>query len=128
MKTIREIRRDNLIRLLGSYKSKRQFAESVGLAPAHVSQLVSGVRDMGEEVARRIEQALGLSTGFMSLAPDVPAQAPTIEPELHYLPSDELKLLANYRRMSPRHKELVRETTEVYVMMEKRSGGTSDAG
>ena len=128
MKTIREIRRDNLIRLLGSYKSKRQFAESVGLAPAHVSQLANGVRDMGEEVARRIEQALGLSIGFMSLTPDVPAQAPTIEPELQYLPSDELKLLANYRRMSPRHKELVRETTEVYVMMEKRSGGTSDAG
>ena len=128
MQEIREIRRDNLIRLLSNHKSQRQFAESVGLVPSLVSQLVNGTRSMGEDVARRIEQALGLSAGFMSVAPVAPVARPTIDEALQNLPSDELKLLTNYRRISSRRKEMLRETAEGYVMLEKRSDGPSHAG
>lgn len=118
MKTIHEIRRDNLIRLVSSYKSQRQFAHSTGLVPSHLSQLVTGVRDMGEDVARRIEQALGLSVGSMSIDPDTPPAQPAIEPELQYLPSDELKLLTDYRQVSLKHREIVREIAAAYVLVE----------
>lgn len=126
MQEIREIRRDNLIRLLSNHKSQRQFAESVGLVPSLISQLVNGTRSMGEDVARRIEQALGLSAGFMSVV--APVARPTIDEALQNLPSDELKLLTNYRRISSRRKEMLRETAEGYVMLEKRSDGSSHAG
>lgn len=121
MKTIHEIRRDNLVRLASSYKSQRRFAHSVGLVPAHMSQLLSGTRDMGEEVARRIEQALGMSVGAMSLDPDAPPSMPVIEPVLQSLPSDELKLLTDYRRVSPKHQEMAREMMAAYVVFEKTS-------
>jgi transcriptional regulator with XRE-family HTH domain len=119
MKAIREIRRENLIRLVRGYKSQRQFASDTGLVPAHVSQLLSGARDMGEDVARRIEVAMGLTPGFVSLDPDCPPQNPIVEPELMRLPSDELKLLADYRRASPRHREMLRETARAYTQLDQ---------
>ena len=121
MKSIREIRRESLVRLVAGYKSQRQFAHSTGLVPAHLSQLLGGVREMGENVARRIEEALGLASGFMSLDPEASVTLPTIEEALHALPADELKLLADYRRVSSRHKEMLRETVEGYLRLEERS-------
>ena len=115
MKTIREIRRDNLIRLAQSYKSKRKFASDMGLAPAHMNQLLSGARDMGEEVARRIEDALGLTPGSISTEPGTNPLS-LIKDEM---PADELKLLSDYRRMSPRHQEMLRETATAYVKLER---------
>ena len=119
MKTIREIRRENLIRLVHSYKSQRQFAQSVGLVPSHASQLLSGKREMGEEVARRIEEALGMPDGFMSLEPGTPLSMPVIEPALQILPSDELKLLTDYRRASPKHQAMAREMMAAYVKFDQ---------
>lgn len=118
MKTIREIRRDNLIRLAQSYKSKRKFASDMGLAPAHMNQLLSGARDMGEEVARRIEDALGLTPGSISTEPGTNPLS-LIKDELQGMPADELKLLSDYRRMSPRHQEMLRETATAYVKLER---------
>jgi len=118
MKTIREIRRENLIRLVRSYKSQRQFAQSVGLVPSHASQLLSGTREMGEEVARRIEEALGMPVGFMSLDPNTPPLMPVIELALQCLPSDELKLLTDYRRISQKHRDMAREMMAAYVTFE----------
>lgn len=119
MKTIREIRRDNLIRLASGFKSKRQFALSTGLVPAHLSQLLSGAREMGEDVARRIETALGLTQGAMSLEPDTAPPPPVIDPALQHLPADELKLLTDYRRMSPRRQEMLREMAAGFAKLER---------
>ena len=58
-------RRDNLRRLLANYPTQRHFADAVGLSVAQVSHLLTGVREMGEEIARRIEEALGLEMGWM---------------------------------------------------------------
>jgi len=119
MKTIREIRRTNLARLAQGYKSNRQFALEMGLAPSHVSQLLSGARDMGEEVARRIEEALGLTPGAISVESDAPPALPLLDEALRGLPADELKLLSDYRRVSPRRQEMLRDTAAAYVKLER---------
>ena len=119
MKTIREIRRENLIQLARGYKSDRQFALAMGLVPSHVSQLLSGTRDMGEEVARRIEEKLGLPPGAISMEPDAPSAPPLIEEALRALPADELKLLSDYRRVSPRRQEMLREVAVGFAKLEQ---------
>ncbi|MFZ1643128.1 MAG: helix-turn-helix transcriptional regulator [Candidatus Contendobacter sp.] len=68
-------RRENLKRLLADYPTQRHFADAAGLSVAQVSHLVTGVREMGEEIARRIEQATGLEMGWMDRAVDGSAAA-----------------------------------------------------
>lgn len=62
-------RRRNLERLIATVGEgeKKAFAEKTGLSPAHVSQMVNGVRQVGDKVARRIEHALGLPDGVMDV-------------------------------------------------------------
>ncbi|MBT3032975.1 MAG: hypothetical protein AB2669_16735 [Candidatus Thiodiazotropha endolucinida] len=67
MVNIRTIRKSNLLAQIDRFGSQREFAERVGLAPAHVSQLVTDRRNMGDEVARRIERNLDLADGYMDL-------------------------------------------------------------
>ena len=111
MDKIRENRRENLRRLIRNYRFQRQFAVETGVAAPHVSQLLSGVQAMGEDIALRIERALGLPAGFMSLDPDDDSP----RTELQRLPHDEVKLLTDYRRVSPKHQEIVREMVATYV-------------
>jgi hypothetical protein len=47
-----------------------QVSEGFSAAPGHVSQMVNGTREMGEDVARRIERALGLAPGWMDADPE----------------------------------------------------------
>ncbi len=88
---VRQARKTNLSALMGRYRSDRAFAEAVGIAPAHVSQMKHGRRQLGDEVARRIESALHFPRGWMdhphddqaAPAPDVPAlPAPAGDPRL----------------------------------------------
>jgi plasmid maintenance system antidote protein VapI len=67
MINIRTIRKSNLLAQIDRFGSQRAFAEQAGLAPAHVSQMVTDRRNMGDEVARRIEKNLDLSDGYMDL-------------------------------------------------------------
>jgi plasmid maintenance system antidote protein VapI len=67
MVNIRTIRKSNLLAQIDRFDTQRAFAEQAGLAPAHVSQLVTERRNMGDEVARRIEKNLDLAEGYMDL-------------------------------------------------------------
>lgn len=67
MVNIRTIRKDNLLVQIARFGTQRAFAEQAGLAPAHVSQMVTDRRQMGDEVARRIEKNLNLPDGHMDL-------------------------------------------------------------
>jgi plasmid maintenance system antidote protein VapI len=67
MVNIRTIRKKNLLAQIARRGSQRAFAEKAGLAPAHVSQLATERRNMGDEVARRIERNLDLADGYMDL-------------------------------------------------------------
>ena len=60
---ITEIRRANLKRLVDASSNQREFADKAGLAPAYVSQMVNGTRNIGEKTARKIEAAIGLDAG-----------------------------------------------------------------
>lgn len=67
MVNIRTIRKSNLLTQIDRFGSQRAFADQAGLAPAHVSQMVTDRRNMGDEVARRIEKNLDLAEGYMDL-------------------------------------------------------------
>jgi len=70
---IKDIRRRNLLALINDYlfrnpkSGKAGFAEEVGIPPSQLSQLSSdrGVRNIGDVMARRIEESLALSRGWM---------------------------------------------------------------
>lgn len=120
MDKIKENRRKNLQRLARNYRFQRQLAVETGVAAAHVSQLLGGVQGMGEDIALRIEKSLGLPPGFMSLDPDDPSPSPTTDSKLHELPDDEMKLLIDYRRALPRHREMVLEMASTYARMDSQ--------
>lgn len=73
MKTIDEIRRENLAVAIKRAKSAARLASAVGTAPAYLSQLKTAAPDsktgtpkkLGDDLARRIETAIGESPGWM---------------------------------------------------------------
>ena len=44
---------------------------------------------------------------------------PVIDPTLQRLPADELKLLTDYRRISPRRQEMLREMAAGFAKLER---------
>lgn len=56
---IREIRRINLESIIGEEK-RVDFAERAGLNPSQLSQVLSGTRNIGDKLARRIERNIML--------------------------------------------------------------------
>lgn len=64
------IRKQQLIRLIGNQK-KGACAERWGMAPAHLSQILSDktVKNLGDDVARRIESVEGLPRGWFDSLP-----------------------------------------------------------
>ncbi|CAH0647931.1 hypothetical protein PSEG_02180 [Pseudomonas sp. Nvir] len=74
---IYEIRKQNLVKLIADQK-KGACAERWGMAPAHLSQILSNrtAKNLGDDVARRIEGIEGLPRGwFDALAPGDHPQA-----------------------------------------------------
>lgn len=69
----KEIRRINLRHLMDEYvragNSKASFADEIGMPASQLSQVASSkpVRNIGDLVARRIEEALGLSRGWLDV-------------------------------------------------------------
>ena len=75
---IYEIRKHNLVKLIGSQR-KGSCADRWGMAPAHLSQILSDktAKNLGDDVARRIERIEGLPTGwFDPMAAGDQAQTP----------------------------------------------------
>lgn len=73
---VKEIRRRNLSALLQAYKdahvspqgkpaTNKEFAAFIDVAEKHLSQMLGGHRDMGDDVARRIEGRLRKPHGWM---------------------------------------------------------------
>jgi SOS-response transcriptional repressor LexA len=65
MKNIDEIRKANFTALLSQSVSLRVFAETIETSPAYVSQLNTGHRKIGNNLARRIEKNLSLPKNWM---------------------------------------------------------------
>ncbi|MYM25756.1 S24 family peptidase [Duganella sp. FT135W] len=73
MKTNDEIRRQNLLGAIERYRTAAKLAEAVGTSAAYLSQIKNQTpesktgkpKTMGDDLARRIEQALGEAHGWM---------------------------------------------------------------
>lgn len=61
----RDIRLANLCALSSAYKKINLFCERIDMNPTYYSQLKSGRKAIGDDLARRIEEKLGLPRGYM---------------------------------------------------------------
>ena len=63
--TSKEIRKKNLEKLIAKHGNQRKLADKIGTVPAYISQMMTDVRKMGDDLARRIEEKLRLPKGWM---------------------------------------------------------------
>ncbi|MFA5920097.1 MAG: hypothetical protein WC856_02250 [Methylococcaceae bacterium] len=70
MKTIKQIRLINLIRLANQRHLIKEFCAEVDLSPAYYSQITHGLKGIGTKVARQIESKLNLEPGYMDIDHD----------------------------------------------------------
>lgn len=77
MTTIDEIRRVNLRHLLQRYNTNTEFARKIGTNPAYITHILSDVTraNMGDDLARRCEEAHGLETGWMDVQHDTASRS-----------------------------------------------------
>jgi len=90
---IKEIRRTNLRTYIKQFAgdNQRKFADQYDLNAAHISQMVTGHREVGDKIARKLERALKLTFGQMDHTPSE-------------LSPDEWALIRHYRSASPSHR------------------------
>lgn len=65
MKTVTDIRKKNLAKLANRYETQRIFADSLDMSPAQLNHLLCGHRNIGEKLARKIENQLRLEHLFL---------------------------------------------------------------
>ncbi len=69
--SLSNLRLKNLLKLIDNeYKNQADFSNKAGYEPSFISQLVTGRRNCGEKVARKIEGNLGLPVGYLDREQD----------------------------------------------------------
>ncbi len=97
---ISDIRREHLRRLCDLHGGQRQLADKTDSNPNYFSQILTGIRNLGPGVARRIERRLGLPSGSMDtplkLGSDVESIAAslTLVPEIPWDEVGRLKVVS----------------------------------
>lgn len=93
---IYEIRKANLIRLIGSQK-KAACADRWEMSPAHLSQILSEKtsKNLGDDVARRIEALQGLPHGWLDSLQVIGHDEKTID--IEGLPAPLAQKISSYR-------------------------------
>jgi len=122
LEELKAIRRANVARLLDEYGQTR-LSELTGIAPALLYQLGrakgKSQRNVSDRHARAIEQALGLSPGWMDIDHDrgLEVREPAAPPPL---PSEDRWpfrfAYARFARLSPSQKERIEEVVEGMVL------------
>lgn len=84
----KEIRRTKLVALIEEMGSAAAVAERTGIDATYLRNIKNHVRDMGDDIARRIEDKLGKATGWMDTIQA--AEAP-----------DTFQLMEDYSKASP---------------------------
>ncbi|MDB5825651.1 MAG: hypothetical protein JWR21_4355 [Herminiimonas sp.] len=92
--SVQNIRRQNLVYLVRQQGSSKEFAKKVGTSPAYVSQVISEKTrgEVGERLARAVEIACALETGWMDEIHDGATRRAQAVP---VLPDSEVKKLAD---------------------------------
>ena len=65
---------NNLRRLIAEYGSQAKLADAVGCTPSVISQLVTGHREIGEKLARKIEEGAGLQPLWLDMPQSAAAE------------------------------------------------------
>lgn len=66
----KEIRLNNLLALSSKYGRIVDFCERIAMNPSYFSQIKSGKKAIGDDIARKVEEKLGLARGYMDSAQD----------------------------------------------------------
>ncbi len=71
---IYEIRKSNLSRLIKEQfeGTQRRLADAIDRQPDYISRVLKGTKNVGEKLAREIEQTLGLSVGWLDTLHEYP--------------------------------------------------------
>jgi hypothetical protein len=112
MATSKEIRRENLKRLLGGSKgAQAKLAQDLDVDPAYVSQLVLGKRNMGDATARNIEVKRRLPEGWLDARHEEGVDAPAVD-----LAPMERALLGMFKILSPKGQSTAYgEVTKIFL-------------
>ena len=90
---IHEIRRDNFLALASEHRNMAELCRLTGVTTAQGSQIKTRKGRMGDAIARRVEQRLGLSSGWMD-TPQPRKAGLSDEHRLHELPDRRTRKLA----------------------------------
>jgi len=121
MKSMEDIRRDNLKLLIDEAGSQAKLAVLSGLPPSYISQVHRGVlhstggkpRTMGNDIARRLENKMGKPAGWM----DTDHSALSIESDLS---GREGQLVGLFRLLSDLDQKLL--VDDLTQRLRQRSG------
>lgn len=65
---IKQTRLRNLLSLAEHYRRNIDFCERIEMNPTYFSQIKSGKKAVGDEIARKVEALLGLDRGYLDVA------------------------------------------------------------
>lgn len=65
---IKEIRLNNLLALSSKYGRIVDFCDRIAMNPSYFSQIKGGKKAIGDDIARKVEEKLGLPRGYMDSA------------------------------------------------------------
>ena len=66
----RTIRLRNLLALADKYKKIIDFCQRIEMNPSYFSQIKNGKKSIGDEIARRVEEKLGIPRGYLDVLHD----------------------------------------------------------
>lgn len=92
----RQIRRENLTRLIAQYGTIEALASAANASAKYLSQIKNDTRGMGARTARKLEASLGLPAGWFDVTQSQQAKADPIPVEL-----------ALFRRLSRKQREAI---------------------
>lgn len=122
MKSMREIRKDNLELLIEQYGSIKNLSEHLGKAPALLSQIRCGRVGMGEKLSREIEAKLSLVDYFLDqdrtiLEDPVEELINKVRQQVEELSlnTDEKLVLNSYRKLSNHQKQAIRKLLDSFI-------------
>jgi hypothetical protein len=130
MKTVGEIRRDNLQLAIKDAGSAAALAEKAGISSVYLSQIKNQApeaktgkpKTMGDDVARKIEKGLSLANGWMDADHHVSiAELPTLVDERIVEPEDIAVLFRLFMESTANGRKKILDAADLAPKSEKRS-------
>jgi transcriptional regulator with XRE-family HTH domain len=94
---------DNLRKLIAEYGSQAKLADAVGCTPSVISQLMTGHREVGEKLARKIESGAGRPPLWL----DKPQGTSGSDMKDDNASSDNQSFIQKYRKISDEDREML---------------------